>query len=389
MKLESIIYTEFDEKPYAWRLDEFEFSNINLMVGKNATGKSRVLRVVNGLARLVDGSIQPNSLSDGNYAATFTGEKEHSGPNKIKYSFKIHENKVTNEELYIDDVEKLKRGAGGKATLEFAKNRILIDIQVPETVLAVSARRDSDQHPFFEYLHQWASTVKYLEFSKIEGQLGAAFEGPLTFEMANSSPLQNSLHLITKLAKERFGRSFDSAVINDMRRVGYEISEFGLMPVKGMSIPLAKSSSPLVLYVVENGIDLKMIQGMLSNGMLRTLATLIFLHASRLNKKRDCLLIDDIGEGLDYDRAKKLISIIVEEAERGYMTLVMSTNDRFVMNGVPLKYWSVIQRDLGKVKVFNIKNSEGAFLEFEKYGFNNFDFFSKEFFAKEGPRKAG
>ena len=44
MKLYSIEYTEFSEEPYAWVLGELALININLIVGKNATGKSRVFK---------------------------------------------------------------------------------------------------------------------------------------------------------------------------------------------------------------------------------------------------------------------------------------------------------------------------------------------------------
>ncbi|MES1225487.1 MAG: ATP-binding protein, partial [Bacteroidota bacterium] len=54
--------------------------------------------------------------------------------------------------------------------------------------------------------------------------------------------------------------------------------------------------------------------------------------------------------------------------------------DRFVMNKVPLKYWSIIQRNLSGSKIFNYKNSKKVFDEFEFTGLNNFDFFSKNFF---------
>jgi hypothetical protein len=124
-----------------------------------------------------------------------------------------------------------------------------------------------------------------------------------------------------------------------------------------------------------------LLQGEISDGMMRALSTLIFIHFLRLQKKPGCFLIDDIGEGLDFDRSTRLIATIIELAEKNHLQLVMTTNDRFVMNGVPLQYWSVVEREKGTVKVFNNRNHPERFSEFEEFGFHNFDFFAKQFFS--------
>ena len=58
----------------------------------------------------------------------------------------------------------------------------------------------------------------------------------------------------------------------------------------------------------------------------------------------------------------------------------MSTNDRFVMNYVDLKYWQIIDRVGNTVKYYNIKNSLKTFEDFKFTGLNNFDFFASGFF---------
>ena len=61
----------------------------------------------------------------------------------------------------------------------------------------------------------------------------------------------------------------------------------------------------------------------------------------------------------------------------------MTTNDRFVMNGVPLDYWGVVVRDGCHVRLLNIRNSRKLFSEFSEFGLNNFDFFSRELFLEQ------
>lgn len=57
----------------------------------------------------------------------------------------------------------------------------------------------------------------------------------------------------------------------------------------------------------------------------------------------------------------------------------MSTNDRFVMNSVPLEEWSVLRREGGKVTVHNYSNSRETFDDFKFTGLSNFSFLELDF----------
>ena len=62
----------------------------------------------------------------------------------------------------------------------------------------------------------------------------------------------------------------------------------------------------------------------------------------------------------------------------------MATNDRFVMNRVPLEYWSVIRRLPNMSKIYNYQNSKELFDNFEFTGLSNFDFFSSDYLLDFG-----
>ena len=53
----------------------------------------------------------------------------------------------------------------------------------------------------------------------------------------------------------------------------------------------------------------------------------------------------------------------------------MSTNDKFVMNHVPLDEWTVLHRSGSVVHVRNHENSQAAFDDFKFTGLSNFSFF--------------
>jgi hypothetical protein len=121
----------------------------------------------------------------------------------------------------------------------------------------------------------------------------------------------------------------------------------------------------------------------MSQGMFRALSLFIQINYSLLASKPSCIVIDDIGEGLDYQRSSSIIKLLIEKAETGLVQLIMTTNDEFIMNGVPLEYWSVIERKSGISKLHNTFNTKEKFDQFEFIGLNNFDFFTSNFHLQE------
>jgi len=119
------------------------------------------------------------------------------------------------------------------------------------------------------------------------------------------------------------------------------------------------------------------------------LSLFIQINYSLLATKPSCIVIDDIGEGLDYQRSSSIIKILIQKAETGLVQLIMTTNDEFIMNGVPIEYWSVIERTPGSAKLHNISNSRDKIDEFKFIGLNNFDLFTSEFLLQgEGDEEA-
>jgi AAA15 family ATPase/GTPase len=136
------------------------------------------------------------------------------------------------------------------------------------------------------------------------------------------------------------------------------------------------------LCVQENDLGDITYQTEMSQGMFRALSLLVQLNYALLGKVPSCILIDDIGEGLDYDRSKNLIDLIIAKVKGSSVQVIMTTNDRFVMNKVPLEYWSVIQRVPKKSLFYNYKNSKETFDEYAYSGLSNFDFLATEFYIK-------
>jgi hypothetical protein len=182
---------------------------------------------------------------------------------------------------------------------------------------------------------------------------------------------------IYRKGEKDFGDSFKEAIKADMAEIGYLIDDVGTITPTSLVI---QGSPPIVgMYVRESDLGDITDQGDMSQGMFRALSIIIQLNYSGLSKKPSCILIDDIGEGLDFERSCSLIKLLVNKAEQSSVQLVMATNDRFVMNTVPLESWTVLRRVGGKIKVYNHENSKKRFDEFKFTGMNNFDFFALNF----------
>lgn len=96
------------------------------------------------------------------------------------------------------------------------------------------------------------------------------------------------------------------------------------------------------------------------------------------------VLVDDLGEGLDYDRSTQLAKIVFEKMSKNNLQLIAATNDRFLMNAVDIKDWNILLREANKVKAINYSNNRKLFDEFKLTGLSNFDLFSSDFLTQNG-----
>ncbi len=344
--------------------DFVTFANINLIVGRNASGKTRLIEVIRWISDLFDEGVRLSLLHKraNSFEIIFQNEND-----EINYNLSYDGNDlIIQENLIINNVLKLDR-QGEK--LYYEKLKAFLDFKTDSQVLGIR-RRDSIQQPFFDILNNWG---KYLSHYSFGGKMGKR-----EIERLEDSEIQETVHFknshnirtIYHKAFLEFEYKFNKIVIEDMKKIDYDIS----------SIITDEISNYLFLSVQESDLPFETDFEQMSQGMARAFSLIVQLNYSLMAKMPSCILIDDIGEGLDYDRSKKLIELIIEKAEGSNIQVFMTTNDRFVMNSVPLKYWSVIHREGNKSVFYNYQNSKQTFDDFALTGFNNFDFFATEFY---------
>lgn len=374
MSLVKFSYKEYENEPRYWEISNATFANINLIAGKNSSGKSRLLSVINSFGRFLTGQYVPAEPCK---FLALIQLNEH----EFSYEIAFKDGGVIGERLDVDGVNKLFRGEDGSGKIWYEKQGDFLDFKLPINALAAVNRRDEIQHPFLIELHQWASSIVMYAFGSDFGrsQLMDLSRADKIFNSPTPQKINDTNDLVGIYTSSfiRFGNEFDKAVIADMNKLGYSLTDVGSDNLqKFLNFPIAA----LGMFTTESELGFQNSQVHMSQGMFRALALTIHLNLCAISKEKKLMLVDDIGEGLDFERSVAIIGLLISKAQENNLQIIMTTNDRFVMNEVPLEYWSVLKRKAGIVKMFNIRNSEEQFKKFKYLGLNNFEFFASDFF---------
>lgn len=333
-----------------WTLNKLDLGDVNLLVGKNAVGKSKTIL---GITQIVLTLLQQYDTKEhDNFWAVleFTDNDEH-----ILYGFTCIQGKITREHLYVDNQTPLKRDET-KATLHGE------EINPPANKLVLHVRRDTIQYPYIEKVMQWAENSYGLLFNETDF---SGDSGTNSYLMAKGESLFN---MVKALPVEAIKEVKEVA-----RTMNYPVSVIEAVEVSDLK----------AVKFIEDGVEKTVLwDTSLSKGMFRTLYLLIFVKFLASQKKPQMLLIDDLCEGLDYDRATKLGKYIFDFCLEHNIQLVASSNDSFLMDVVDIDYWNILQRDGSTVTAINKSNNPQLFEDFSFTGLNNFDLFSSDFIAR-------
>lgn len=342
-----------------WKLVSFNLSKINLIVGKNAIGKTKTLSYIMFLGQILSGKYPtPNPF---NCKAVFLDNNNK----KIIYSLKLSHNNLVLEESLVKNGEILiKRDENEKNNVIYSeKYKKHITFKPPKNKLTVEVRRNEEEYPYLEELLYWGNNLYSFSFSGV----------PL-YQLSNIPGYEilfNDINKMIDIVKINPQEDFKEVILADLNYIGYDIEDYFL----------DYDYSKIILK--ERGFERFISQFLMSAGMYRAFSILvIFNHYLRL--KRSCtLIIDDLGEGLDFDRSSKLTRLLFDKVKDTDIQLIVTSNDRFLMNAVDLEYWNILDRKGHTVTSYNYENSRDTFEGFSFTGLNNFDFFALDFYKGE------
>lgn len=342
--------SSFSYKASGWELKEISaLKQTNLLVGKNASGKTRTIRAIQSVTAFM--CMKSTVFADRSFKTKLTFINSDDQNWTLTYSFEIQDGNVVQEDLKVCGIPYIKRDITN--TLFNGET-----IKPPKEKLATQVRRDQDAYPEIEMLMMWAEGTVVIScsvFNLFTMFLGSnGFVNPILF-----SDLVNSLDKADKMK-----------VIKNARQLGYDITSIDTVQASGETNLVA---------VRERYIHYNLLDFQLSSGMLRLLYILCFLEYIKHMDYPSMLLIDDLGEGLDYSRATQLGCKVFEACEKEKVQLIASSNDSFLMDVVDLSKWQIVKRQNSKLLVLNQTNQPSLFDSFRLTGLSNFDLFSSDF----------
>lgn len=341
-------YDKYRTETNNWFLEKVDLFDVNLVVGKNAVGKSRALAVIRGFANMIK---HGRYVYGGEWEFTFRKESDH-----ITYFIDKNTDKSFVEKITYNGKEVAKRDNGSAQLYSFAKKEWQ-NVAPPENLLMLNARRDTIEYPYFEDIISWCEKVHSFPFGHVHSN---------SFIESNTQVpnIEDVAELLSKMSSER-----KTLVLNDFNSLGYNLK----------TIDSKKRGDKPSLFVLEEFLEKEIQQSSISQGMFRALALLIYVHSLLESKKLTMLLVDDLCEGMDYDRATKLGKLLFYGLIPSHCQLVATSNDSFLMDTVGIQNWNVLHRKGLYVKSYNYINHAELFEKFKYSGLSNFDFFSSDF----------
>jgi energy-coupling factor transporter ATP-binding protein EcfA2 len=353
MRIKSFSYSSEN-----WVLQKIDLQEVNLLVGTNGTGKSKTLFYLNLLKLFIKsgdfflqdehGIWEISWLTDSNQTLTYTLG--------VKLDIEELDGIVSNESLFLESKILLQRQDDNSCQVFSEKSGELDTFNPPVNELALLSRRDTKEYPYIEKIIEWAKNSYELQFSSINVE---------NESVQTESNYEQYPKLFSKLNPKHQER-----IITDFNSIGFKIST-----IKYES----RGNNNHYLVLKELGINKDIYQDELSQGMMRTLCLFVYLEYLISKNKKATLLIDDLGEGLDYLRATELGKIIFKRCKENDIQLVATSNDSFLMDVVNIDCWNVLTRKGKIVTALNKSNHPELFRKFKFTGLSNFDFFSSDY----------
>ena len=234
----------------------------------------------------------------------------------------------------------------------------------PPDELTININRDLKKYPYLEDIINWAKGLQGYTFSNVQTNLVLVPSKPeVMLENLNSVPF-----ILLELLKNK--NLLKIIIIEDLELIGYPVEKIGVRK----ELISSTLNNIFLLSVKEKDLPCSTEQGLMSQGMFRVISLIVIMEYILNEKKVNTIIIDDLGEGLDFERSSNLTKLLFNKTKNAEIQLIVTSNDRFLINAVDLKSINYLKRVGPLVKSVNYINNRKLFEKFSFTGLNNFDF---------------
>jgi hypothetical protein len=367
MILTSIDFYESKGKDTYWDIRNVHFGMFNLVIGLNATGKTRLLNVISNLVKML--SRKTPVLLNGSWKLKY---KDRKTDDVYHYNLDISDRIVNLEEIKINQKSVLEREKENGKIFSYISNT-MIDFHPPERELTLYVRRDVKEFPFLEEILTWTSNFHGYMFSTTNPhQITIPNSVDALLENLSTTP-----YLLLEAMKDP---EIIQTIIEDFSLIGYPIDTASVERTRFPGVP----GDVFVSVVKEKDLACKTSQMQMSQGMYRAFSLVVIIQYL-LKLRQECtVVIDDLGEGLDFERSSKITTLLFEKIKNSDIQLIVTSNDRFLINAVDMQYINLLERNGHVVDAYNYVNSKEKFDDFRLTGLNTFDFFRGKMYQEWG-----
>lgn len=376
MQLRSIHYYEFDGDKRYWKLNKASLGSTNLLIAKNATGKSRSLNIITALSDIICGN--KYKLESGTWVAEFVDEEDSIYVYEISFDDKnVIAEKLIKTTSEGENIILLIRNKKGLGEVYYDEDKHPKNFQIKLEKVAIARFDDEIQHSDISKVAKWANGVyHYTSATIVSSKITLSVNLESEQFNINDRDITNTPKYFYFGVTE-FKEEYIDQIIRDMKALNYDLTKIELLSsnVTGN----AGLGTMQLISVREKDLKANVFQNLMSDGMYRAFSLLTQLNYRIRKKSISCMLLDDIGEGLDYDRSAALIQLLVNKATDNNIQLLMATNNLFAMNAVDLKYVTILNRIGHEVDMLSIRTHPKLFEKFDFTGMSNFDLLSTDY----------
>lgn len=320
-------------------INNLPLDHLSFLIGENASGKTSVLFIIIRLNEILTRHVR---LSSNEHCHI---QLQNDAGQIIDYQFEtLFENGkvcVCFERLKLDAQLLIERKAEEKAFVFNGNYKRIEEIEIQHHKLALPtfyAINDSARS-----IMGWANAIWGFNYSGAKPFDFPSLVGNNALSPKNMLNLYNSLEVgyRTRITESLIQLSFE----NDVQ-----------------------------ILESTRGLDRGHLEGLVSSGFLRCFSLLTYCFYLIGQGVLSLLLVDNLCQGLDYERSKKFGSLLFETCHQNAIQLIAATNDVYLIDAMETDKLIILKRDKQGISNLNIKDDPVMFEQHLFSGLSNLDF---------------